>query len=444
MKISRISLPVIMTQFIILLWLGIILQLPPTAEAKEVHEADILLIDKDVSDFTLRGSYKNLFTYFTTDNYWDEKTNTYKHKRLFADLNRIRLSPEIKISENVFLHADIDNEVIAANYTNSRTFDGYWSPSTYNDLYDADIDHSFHDHYVYRFNLHRLFAKIVTGNFTITLGRQQIRFGSGRLWNPLDILNPISPTFIEGAEDQKGTDAVRLEYYPGISTEIAIVYAPKRTDDKLDGSILANQNTNAVCRIRTTMKDTDIALLGGRVTQRNLGGIDIATILWDGILRGSLLVANPDHAGAYLLGSAGYEYTFKNRIYFLAEYFYNQNAINHNSTLSAAFSESTIYGLNEDRYSYLANQFITFNRHYCAIALGYDISPLLHGDIFTIADIEGRGLYFSPVLRYNLLENLDVSVTAMMGIVFENAPYASDFSEFEDYPLISATLIRYF
>ena len=57
--------------------------------------------------------------------------------------------------------------------------------------------------------------------FTATIGRQQIRFGSGKLWNPLDILNPISPTFIEGGDDQKGTDAVKLDFFPDDKTEIS-------------------------------------------------------------------------------------------------------------------------------------------------------------------------------------------------------------------------------
>lgn len=414
------------------------------SEAPVPDATAILSPDREVTFFTIRGHYKNLFTGFTSENFLDKETDHFQKKYLAADLNRLRLSPEIKTSENFLLHADMDNEVFAANYAGSRTFDAFWFPSDFNDLFDPVITERFSGDGVYRFNLHRFYAKAVTGNFTITMGRQLIRFGSGRLWNPLDILNPITPTFVEGPEDQKGIDAFRMEYYPGVATEIAIVYAPKRINDELDGDIFANKNTNLISRLRTTIDNTDLAVLGGRVTRRYLGGIDFSTILWDGMLRGSFLLSFPDRGNAYGLGSVGYEYTFRNGLYFLAEYFYNQNALNRNGSLLDAYSESLVFGMNEDRFIRLANQFLTFNRHYSGIVLGYDISPLLRGDIFAIADIEGRGIYVSPSLKYNLFQNLDISIAGMLGSVFSGASVTSDFDSLEDHPLFFASLVWYF
>lgn len=410
----------------------------------DISLTDDELLLEEASMFSVSGHYKNLITYFSTDHFIDENGNPSGRKELIADLNRIRLSPEIRFSENILLHGDIDNEVVASNYTGTRTFDLFWRSSDYNDLYDPSVDSTFADDYIYRLNLHRFYMKFVSGDFTLTAGRQQIRFGSGRLWNPLDILNPISPTFVEGAADQKGTDALRVEYYPDEASEIAFVYAPRRVDDELDFGTLANKNTHIISRIRTTVSDTDLAVLGGRVATRNLVGIDIAAILWDGMLRGSLLYASPDEGSAYFLSSVGYEYNFANGIYCMAEYFYNENALNRNRSLSAAYEESLLFGMNEERYQQLANQFLTFNRHYAGIALGYDITPLLRGELFIMADIEGRGIFFSPSLKYNLFQNIDISVTAMLGHIFDGADYASDFESFEDHPLFSAVLQWYF
>lgn len=162
------------------------------------------------------------------------------------------------------------------------------------------------------------------------------------------------------------------------------------------------------------------------------------------MLRGSFLLSFPDRGNAYGLGSVGYEYTFRNGLYFLAEYFYNQNALNRNESLLDAYSESLVFGMNEDRFIRLANQFLTFNRHYSGIVLGYDISPLLRGDIFAIADIEGRGIYLSPSLKYNLFQNLDISIAGMLGSVFSGASVTSDFDSLEDHPLFVASLVWYF
>ena len=81
-------------------------------------------------------------------------------------------------------------------------------------------------------------------------GRQQIRFGSGNLWNPLDVLNPISPLMVEGAEEQKGTDALRLNFYPTDSMEISFIYDMKLFNNKY--ADIKGDESNYVARVKAT------------------------------------------------------------------------------------------------------------------------------------------------------------------------------------------------
>ena len=406
-------------------------------------EDNLLEFEDQQPVFSLKGQYKNQFIYTSSD---EASTDSEMPPQsdLLTDVNRLRISPEYRADDNFIIHADIDNEIYAANHIGTRAFEQFWFPSDFNDLYTDSRKVSIGEDLLYRIKLHRLYIKAVTGRFTITAGRQQIRFGSGRLWNPLDILNPISPTFVEGAEDQKGTDALRVEYYPGVATEISFVYAPKRIEDRLDADIFINKNTHAVWRIRTTTGNTDIAALGGRLSQKNIFGMDGASIVHDGMLRASLLYSVPDSGGAYVQASSGFEYTFSNGLYVLIEYFYNQNALSRNPDLLSAFSDSLSSAITEDRYALLANQFLTFNRHYAGIALGFDLTPLLRGDVFVIGDIDGTGLFASPSLTYNLLQDLDISATLLWGTVFKGADYPSDFQDFEEHPLLSVAATWYF
>jgi len=394
--------------------------------------------------FSITGHYKNLVTYFRTDAFMDEQAGTPGAMVLFSDLNRLRFSPVVTVGENLLIHGDIDAVIVAANYLGSRTYDVYWQPVGYNSLYDTGYGHRFESSWAFRLKLHRLYGKWVSGRFTVTLGRQQIRFGSGRLWNPLDMLNPISPTFVERGEDQEGIDALRLEYYPGVSTEIALVYAPKRMDNAWHSNILGNRNTDIVGRLRTTIGETDIAILGGRATRKHIGGIDVAAIMWDGMLRGSLVHVSPDEDADYLIASAGYEYTFAGSLYALLEIFYNGNSLNRNQLLSQAHGHSISQGWDESVYARLSNQFLTANRYYLGLVLAYDITPLLRGESFSIVDIDGTGVFWSPTLTYNLLQNLDLSFTAMLGHVFDHERPASDFRELQRHPLFSASAKWYF
>ncbi len=79
-------------------------------------------------------------------------------------------------------------------------------------------------------------------------------------------------------------------------------------------------------------------------------------------------------------------------------------------------------------YLQLANQFLTVNQHYLALALGYDFHPLVRGELFTIGDIQGQGIFWGPTLRVNAYENLDFTVGMMGAVVFNEK--SSDFSEF--------------
>lgn len=412
-----------------------------TAESDEPEQEGEETSPSEKSMVSLSGRFKDLFTYYRTRRY----SETGAHRYLIANLSRLRLSPELNLSDRLLVHVDLDNEIIAGTYLKSREFDSFWRYSQYNDLVHMSWEPWYGRKLYYRVKVHRAYAKLVLGDFTVTAGRQQIRFGSGRLWNPLDILNPISPTSIEGAEEQKGTDAIRLEYYPTEKTEIALIVDQKRVnDDWNERGALSYQNTNALGRLKTTIVETEIAAIGGRIARRSVGGVDVSTNLADGLLRGSALYNVPDSGKKFLIGGAGYEYNFASGLFFLIEYFYNQNGMNYHHGLRRTFEESIVSGISEGNFHRLANQFLTYNQHYAGMVLGYDLTPLVRIDFFTVYDFQGRGMMLIPSLKYNPLQNMDLSLGVFYGLVLEGAPHSSDFEEFDRNPFVYASLQWYF
>ncbi|OHD64494.1 MAG: hypothetical protein A2176_02555 [Spirochaetes bacterium RBG_13_51_14] len=402
--------------------------------------------------FKFKGQAKNLYTFHRTDNYYGGNPLTMSSKNLSADLTRARLSPEFQYRELLTIKLDFDNELIWSNYGRSRDLTAYWRPSEYNDFLDLTWEpHRGPDIY-YRMKIHRAYVKVSVDKFTATVGRQQIRFGSGKLWNPLDILNPISPTFVEGGDEQKGTDAVKLDFYPEDTTEITAVVDLKKSNNKIERFNL--QDCNYIARVKTTVKDADIAILGGYVSRRGVAGFDFAAILFDGLIRGSVIASQAGDSyiskndpwyrqwyalrylipgrdikqGFYFQANAGYEYTFKKGVYLLVEYFFNQKALNYNKDEKMASYAAQFNAMNQKTYLQLANQFLTVNQHYAAVAIGYDFHPLVRGELFTIGDIQGHGIFWMPALNINAYENLDFTVGMMGAFVFNDT--MSDFSEF--------------
>ena len=393
--------------------------------------------------FNITGLYKNLFTFQETDDYIPGK-NPFdrENKKLASDLNRIRLSPELNYKEKIIIHVDYDNELVFSNFNKSYAFDAQYRPTEYNSLIDMTWEPYYVRNVYYRTKIHRAYAKLSLENITLTAGRQQIRYGSGRLWNPLDILNPVSPSAVEGAEEQAGTDAVKLDWFFSRETELSLVYDQKRHDNGFADT--GPKDANSVARFKTVAGENEIALLAGFISRKAAAGIDASTILYKGMLRGSAIYFHPDEGSAYFVANAGYEYTFKNGLYFLAEYFYNENSLNRNSALKNAYEQGLYAGMNQKNYVLLANQFLTYNEHYAGLALGYGLHPLVRADLFFIYDFQGRGIFISPSLKYNVFENIDLVAGAMLAYVFSGSDRMSDFEPMKKYGLYYLSLAAYF
>jgi hypothetical protein len=363
-------------------------------------------------------------------------------KNLFTDMKRIRLIPEFTYQDIVLIHVEWDNELIMSSYNKSYEFDNSVRGREYNDFFDMSWEPYYGEQALYRTKIHRAYLKASKDFFSMTLGRQQIRFGSGKLWNPLDILNPVSPTFIEGPEDQKGTDALMLNFYCNEKTELAIIFDPKLVSNNFHD--ITAEGNNYVLRLRTTVVNTDIALMGGWVAKRGVGGVDLASVVADGMLRGCVMFHYPQEFHWFFQANLGYEYTFKEGVSLLAEYFYNGIGLNFNSEVKNAAAETYFFGMKQKNYYYLANQLITNNEHYLGIAIGYDFTPLLRGELFVIFDFQGYGMFMSPALKYNAMENLDLNFGILFGVELADSKYASDFKAFKEPFLYYLSLIYYF
>jgi hypothetical protein len=67
----------------------------------------------------------------------------------------------------------------------------------------------------------RLWVDFNYGKFQVRAGRQRINWGQTLVWNPNDIFNAYSFFDFDYVE-RPGSDAVRLQYYPGSSSAIEI------------------------------------------------------------------------------------------------------------------------------------------------------------------------------------------------------------------------------
>lgn len=324
--------------------------------------------------FTMSGYYKNLLSGSKSTAGGD----------YYGDLNRLRLDSEYRPSEDMTLKLVLDNEAVFGTVLDTADFKaGKDIRQTY-----FGLDRTFADTSDLwgRTSVHRFYLTAKSDRISGTLGRQRIAWGTERLWNPTDLFNPASPFSIE-RDERTGTDAVRLDLYPGPLSGVTAVYAPEREG-----------NDDIAFRAKTNMRGYDVSLVLASLGDRNLAGIDFAGNLGDSSLRGeatyeSMKRANPlfpEMAERFSRAVLSWDYTFPNTLYVLLEYLYNGGNVKQDVPLT--FVQAGI---------------MTKNRNFLAAGFGYDLTPLIRPECTFIVDVDGKGVFAGPSVKYNVRENVD-------------------------------------
>jgi hypothetical protein len=236
----------------------------------------------------------------------------------------------------------------------------------------------------------RLWVDFNFGKFQARVGRQRINWGQTLVWNPNDIFNAYS-FFDFDYPERPGSDAVRLQFYPGSSSAIEFVVKADY-DNKI----------TAAGMYRFNLWEYDFQFLGGYYNGKDL----VAGAGWSGSIgsvsfRGeaswfSSAENSPDTKGTGLF-TTGLDKVFKNnsmaqvqvmlcnnpqKLYQFSSFYFGRM-----SAKSLAFSKFTAFG----QYSYPVTPLFTLTA-----------SGMWFPDL--------KGNFCGLSLDYSLAENLDFSI----------------------------------
>lgn len=98
----------------------------------------------------------------------------------------------------------------------------------------------------------------------LTLGRQVLSWGTGRFWNPTDVLSPFPPTAVD-REVRRGFDAARLAIALGEVTQLDLIFLPRVVPAELGG----------VVRFQTNVEGWDGSVSAGKYLDDLVFGADV-------------------------------------------------------------------------------------------------------------------------------------------------------------------------
>ncbi len=90
-------------------------------------------------------------------------------------------------------------------------------------------------------NLDRLAFKYSNDHFSLVIGRQVLSWGTGKLWNPTDLVSPFAPTDID-REVRRGADAVRASISLGATSQLELLWLPQQALGDQGGVIRGRTN----------------------------------------------------------------------------------------------------------------------------------------------------------------------------------------------------------
>lgn len=294
-------------------------------------------------------------------------------------------------------------------------------------------------HFVLRQNLDRLAATWSGARADVTIGRQAIAWGSAKIVNPTDVLAPYVFNELD-TEERPGVDAVRLRLAIGALGEVdAGVVLGKDFDADRSAAFVRQR-----CYVRETdvnlmaMGFRDHLMLGFDVT-RAVGGCGfwLETAYVDAGFFGGAEEARDQE---YFRVSLGFDRQLTGQAYGLAEYHYNGPG----KSRPADYLESLTTPAYRDAATYL------LGRHYLALGLMQQATPLISLSGTVLGNAGDGSVSFSPVIEYNVAEDVYLSVGASIGLGpgprarFGDPDLPEFRSEFGGYPNLYYVSLRYY
>lgn len=217
--------------------------------------------------------------------------------------------------------------------------------------------------------LDRFFYRQRFGRYTLGLGRQAIDWGSGRLWQPLNVFGAFAPTDLD-TDYKPGIDSITVDAYPGAFSSLTGVYVLGPTSES------EIEDSGAVHYRSQLGELSELTLVAGKVIGNQVVGTAFESALggmgWrvEGLYY--KLELSDERAFFWI---AGIDYLFENGTSIILEWYDNSRGALYENELGAMSSDPlVVYGLQQH-----------LSRQVLGLSLQRDLTPLLKGGYTLLA-----------------------------------------------------------
>lgn len=311
----------------------------------------------------------------------------------FVGITRARLRPTVDVTSSTYVRLEYEaaatytsssSALFASNTPRGQVVDLTW---TVHDDLSWDVLHG----------IDRLFVKTMVGNVDLTLGRQRIAWGAGRIWNPTDLFNPINPASYSKIE-KDGVDAVQATVRVGDLSDVSTVWNPQR-----------HGRSSGAVRARTNWDGIDGAVMAGRYEDRWVIGGDVTGSIWDAGVRAEAIVITTSSGDSFTRWVAGVDNQFTARWYGMAEFLYNGEGQN----------EPMRYELGR----LMTGQLLQLAQRYLVLQSSYLLHPLVTAQASMLRNLDDGSGFVGGTVAVSLTDESSLAIGGQYSFGRELAEY---------------------
>lgn len=323
-------------------------------------------------------------------NIWQYSGAELGDRPYYLDTARARLT--LDAQKDAFRsHFDLDNQLAYGSFFRTNDFKvfGFAPPKPWLTMEKTVSTGTLNG---YGIGAYRAWVGLEDERGVVRAGRQRIAWGTGKIWNPTDVLNPYSPTSVE-RDERRGVDALYARAGVGTLGQAEYVWAGQ--DRWVDHQMLG--------RLHGNVADWDASVLGGKIagsTAAFMVGGDFAGTWLDGTLHGEWAMFHPGWRTPYWKAGLGYDYTVDSATKlrwlkdstFVFEYFHAGNG----RTNTARYDFAPV----------LAGTEVSVAQNYFGASFDDDLHPLVKLELYGLVNADDGSTFFAPALTWNALNDL--------------------------------------
>ena len=229
-------------------------------------------------------------------------------------------------------------------------------------------------------DLDLLAVKVKLPHADVTVGRQVLSWGSGRLWNPTDLLSPFAPTDID-REVRRGVDAVRVSVPLSETAQLDALWLPLPDLAEHGGVVRAQVNVGGF----------DIAPSAAKYVRDAVLGLDVSGDVGPvGVHAEAAYTHALDVDERFVRAVAGAELRPLDKLVVIGEYYFNG--------WGAHAAADYLDVLRSDRVA--RGEVFGAGRHYAGFVAAWKHSDLLTLQAIAIANLQDPSLMLVPAVEY--------------------------------------------